>query len=42
MDVYQLLILQFIAHFIADFMFQSPQGYESKNNNFIRNRIKID
>ncbi len=33
MDVYQLLILQLIAHFLADFMFQSPQGSESKNNN---------
>ena len=33
MDVYQLLILQLIAHFLADFIFQSPHGSESKNSN---------
>lgn len=31
MDIYKLLVLQYIAHFLSDFIFQSPKWSENKD-----------
>ena len=38
MDVYKLLVLQFIAHFLSDFLFQSQKCSEEKENNGLKSK----